>query len=714
MNFKDCEKIIGIIMSSNQILSYLCCLFFALSCPINAKASDEIAANRSKHHLCSAFKKKRLSKKNNLREHKRPQKTESFGHNIQLQLYDSLDVPVDGTQFWVTLKILKEGQKVTISLPIINFQTDSTSPDDPYHNVLPGGTIRTSDGFLPKGLRPLDPVYRTFSGSSNNGQSLAFSYADNPLPNPIVGYNLSITIGGELVIQGAGTFGALIPPGPQVLMPTDISYIIEPSEKLCKNFVLSKGASNITQFTGGPFGAAGSAYRDHHVNDAFDDVVAWTWTDNSMIANKANNTVNVMVRIGKIKNGKLKLRKPIQLTDLPPGIYAWDTAVAINPTNKDNIVVSYAVLNEPSTPHRAVSFDGGKTWPDYLNGPTNIQPTGPFKAGDNRGIAADKFGNFWYSTTNFKDDSGNTINQPTFWISSDGGVTFSVAYTAPLPSNLGVDFYDFPQYCFGGDGQGNYGLWYSVDYFTTPTGIYPNIIPVVGFIPITGLGSYDAGTTEFLYSLLNTQQVCNIAASEDGRVWTSSYVNLLRLIIPSVIRFKSPGPIDRNYAGPWQVTITNILASIQTTGLPVVPPITTQISFPEFGYFNSIRSLLYDEKRQALYLMFANQVPDQSQNMRIYLLISRNNGQSWSDPLYISTSNFANRGFPTMALDSKNGNLVFGWLDGRNDPTFKSVQYFGAILPAKTLDKLVNQIPLSNPLFSLPPATQIPPGGIGG
>ena len=58
-----------------------------------------------------------------------------------------------------------------------------------------------------------------------------------------------------------------------------------------------------------------------------------------------------------------------------------------------------------------------------------------------------------------------------------------------------------------------------------------------------------------------------------------------------------------------------------------------------------------------------------------------------------------------MALDSVTGNLVFGWYDGRNDPTFKSVQYFGAVITAKTLDKLVEKIPLSNPLYSIPPAT---------
>lgn len=61
-----------------------------------------------------------------------------------------------------------------------------------------------------------------------------------------------------------------------------------------------------------------------------------------------------------------------------------------------------------------------------------------------------------------------------------------------------------------------------------------------------------------------------------------------------------------------------------------------------------------------------------------------------------------------MALDTVKGNLLFGWYDGRNDKTYESVEYMAAILPAKTLDKLVNSIPLSNPLYALPSATTPP------
>ena len=60
-----------------------------------------------------------------------------------------------------------------------------------------------------------------------------------------------------------------------------------------------------------------------------------------------------------------------------------------------------------------------------------------------------------------------------------------------------------------------------------------------------------------------------------------------------------------------------------------------------------------------------------------------------------------------MALDEVTGNLIIGWYDGRNDPTYQSVQYFSAIITAQELDKLVEAIPLSNPLYNLGSAATI-------
>ena len=641
-------------------------------------------------------------------------KSKSFEHKIQLQLADSLGFPVPNTQFWITLTITKEENKVAIQVPVINFQTGPVSTEDPIYPTalpFPGGYLYTSDGFLPKELRPNDLIPRSIVVASNNGMALPFSFTQPPppLPTPPVGYILQVTNAGALQVQGTGSFGNIIPAGPQTLMPCSITYIVKPKIKLGKNYIIDPGFTNITQFTGEPLF---DNIRDSHVNDVFDSVAAWAWTSNSNVVDKTNGTLNIFVAIGKVKkDGTLKIRNPIQLSDLAPNIQAWDTAVAINRSNKNNIVVSYGVVNsnfpltspEHIVSYRAVSFDGGKTWP--INGPTNIQPAGdPPAFGDNRGVSADKFGNIWYSTTNrFSGSTPPDVKGiPTFWISTNGGVDFSVAYTAP-PLPVDGDFYDYPQFCFGGDGQGNYGLWFVADHIYFYTG---DEYPVVGFIRIDGLGSYDTSNPPpaLLTSLQNTNIIAGITASSDGRVWTQGIADVYSTYIQEAgVIFKSPGPLDSNYAGPWQYIMWN--------GRGIEWNLPLQDSNPgRLGYFTSVQCIIYDDARQALYALWQAQFPDYSQNSRLYFVISRDNGQTWSDPIDISSTDFANRGFPSMALDAKTRNLVFGWYDGRNDPTFKSIQYFGAILTAKELDGLVEKIPLSNPLYTLPPATTpIPP-----
>ncbi len=633
-------------------------------------------------------------------------------HNIQLQVADAYGVPVPGTEFWVTLHVVKEGQKVIIQIPALSFTTGPLANASFELPFLPppisGGYLYTSDGFLPKHLRPSEIVYQSTLAPSDNGLSLPFSFAQDPstFPVPITGYILSITNAGALAVQGAGTFVNIIPPGPQNVLPTEITYLVPTKSerkraKLKKNFVLSTGSTDTTQFTGGETGAAGTGVRDTHINDAFDGVVGWAWTDNSMIADKTNNTLNVMVAIGENKKGKLKIKDPIQLTDLPPGIYAWDTAVAINRTNKNNIVVSYSVLNAPSTPYRAVSFDGGKTWP--YNGPINIQPTGPNGGGDNRGVASDQFGNIWYSATNFETDASIVINQPYFAVSTDGGITYELIYTLPLPPANFV--YDFPQYCFGGDGQGNYGLHFTTDFINTLTG---DLVPIVGFIPIFGHGAIGTPSTPVLLSTFsNNNQTPSITASADGRVWfmgTPSGQVPGELPNPgtsiSTIRnvFKSPGPLDSNYSGPWDFAYLNLVNEFFfLTG--------NEKSQPFFGFIhNTPQSNLFDDQRQALYGIISANFPDHSQNMRLYFRISRDNGQTWSDAIEISTSHRGNRGFQSMALDPVRGDLYFGWYDGRKDSSFNSLEYVGAMIPAKKLNQWVKKIPLSNPLYTLPPA----------
>ena len=67
-------------------------------------------------------------------------------------------------------------------------------------------------------------------------------------------------------------------------MPCSISYVAKSERKLCKNIIISTGATNITQFTGR---AANDGISDSHVNDAFNGIVAFNWTDNSRVADQS-------------------------------------------------------------------------------------------------------------------------------------------------------------------------------------------------------------------------------------------------------------------------------------------------------------------------------------------------------------------------------------------------------------------------------------------
>lgn len=636
-------------------------------------------------------------------------------HVIKLQLADFTGLPVPNTEFEITLLLEKVGKFVRLQIPLINFETGQIAPGNlSAPPAVPGGYLYTLDKFIPKCYRPADSVFQSYVAASNDGLTQeAQTIFTGPYPDPIPGFIIQISNAGELIIQGAGKFGNLIPPGPHVLLPTTVTYLAKNVEKLKNNTVISAGASNSTQFTNPR--VRNNGVRDSHINDAFDGTYIWSWASNSDIPDKTISILNAFVAVGSKggKCGEVAINNIVKLTDLPLGNYIFDTSVAINRTDKNNIVASWGRADASGSTfisdiYRAVSFDGGQTWP--INSP--VFPT-PHDFGDARGVAADKFGNFWYSWT-----ERDIIRTPQLAISSDKGVTFTNILLPIPPLNPDTSFYDYPQICFGGDGQGNYGVWMTVDIINFVTLTFTSLTV---FVPITGLGDIGVPRISLLDQFPNTNSIPNITASEDGRLWYFSAAFPAGLIytyaVPANVIYKSPGPINENLVGPWNVDIINL------RNLAFSEPVTISEPGP-FGYLEfSIQSVIYDDRRQALYTLVTTQYPvapvaivdypentlSTIQNMRLYFRISRNNGQTWSDPIAINNTDFANRGYQSMALDPVTGDLVFGWYDGRNDPSFQSIEYFGAVINSETLDKLVEEIPLSNPTFIVPQKHNLPP-----
>lgn len=298
---------------------------------------------------------------------------ECFKQNIQLQVADSNGFLVPNTQFWVTVDITKIGNRVSIQFPAINFQTLTKNAAD-THAQNPGGYLYTVGGFLPPNICPNDMVFRSIVAASDSGATIAYSRPITVPPVPVNGYIFSITSSGSVAVQSVGSFGNLIPAGAQTIMPCEISYTIKPRAALCQNYIIDPGFTNTTQFTNSQLISDG--FRDSHVCDVYDGVVAFAWVSNANVADKTNGTMNCFVAVGKVNSdGTLNIGAPVQLTNFPPGVQAWDTAVAINRSNPSNIVVSYGLVDTTTpAPHftstdpscRAVSFDGGKTWPAPL------------------------------------------------------------------------------------------------------------------------------------------------------------------------------------------------------------------------------------------------------------------------------------------------------------------------------------------------------------
>ena len=622
-----------------------------------------------------------------------------FNHDIQLAVTDSrrlyhFSMLSPGTEFWITLEVIQKGDLITLRFPLLNFGVPYDIP----------AYIATASGFLPEEIWPSDIVYRSVLVPSLSGL-VTFN---TPLP----GYIISISAAGEIYIYGSGQPSNQIPPGPQVLPPTDITYTIKPVSTLKCNTKLSLGPSNVIGFVSLPYPIpnANIAYRDSHVNDAYDGVIAYAWTDNFTEVDKSNGVMNTMVAIGhRTKSGKVKMNKAQQLTNWTSPTLSWDTAISINRINPQLIVVSYAALNyatgDPFTAYFQTSTDGGRNWSPPT--PLPLGPPGPtnpdYYVSDNRGVSCDNYGNFWYSTTHAFNASFEEINQPFFMLSTDG-FNWQTVYTFPDPTTIAGpnSLWDYPQFCFGTDGAGDYGMYFNADFLPGTGGF-----PYVGFIPITGPGVSGVGTgyATFLTQLEDLVALGSMTATLDGRVWIL-YANYgsswTYLQTPFSNMYKSPtgttGPdsLALNWMGPWPFSMTSWLYNGSGT-----PP--NSKSYPFSGFIlNSIQSNIFDNKRQALYNIISSPYPDLSQNMRISFAISRNNGQSWSDPIEISNSNFANRGFQSMALDVKTGDLYFGWYDGRNDPTMESLEYYMAYIPAKCLDELVASIPVSNPQYSTP------------
>lgn len=257
-------------------------------------------------------------------------------------IFDIVDefLAYQNQRFTVILNIKKDDHEITLDFPALNWQ----------QSVV--GYLRSVNA-LPEKLRPNKnlPLVNILASSLTNIEG---------------GYNLQIRSDGSFVI--AGLDDQPLPVGPNTSHPSVFSYLIE---KLCwsppKNFEISNGFTE----TSVP-AITGNQLLDWYRTSSYDDRVAFCWADNSAITNP-NLQLNTYARTGNYVQGKhgkkLVLNPIVPVITAVQGITMAENSITINPTNKDNILLTtnYRDANQATITGnrfqlwRAVSFDGGLT-----------------------------------------------------------------------------------------------------------------------------------------------------------------------------------------------------------------------------------------------------------------------------------------------------------------------------------------------------------------
>ena len=200
-------------------------------------------------------------------------------------------------------------------------------------------------------------------------------------------------------------------------------------------------------------------------------------------------------------------------------------------------------------------------------------------------------------------------------------------------------------------------------------------------------------------SFLNDQQsmgVSQITCTQDGRVFiVDGGANLMYKSIPGSTY---PDPVNSNWVGPFAISYRSV---------PVADTV------------GDTGSVCYDDKTQTLYhyLFEGFDLPidpnsDNTPTATLYLVFSRDNGMTWSDPIVLSNE-LSIWVINSMKLDKATGNLNFSFYKQltSNPSDVYNGQRYALTIPAAQLNGYISSTPIVNNNYSVPPLVTPPIGG---
>jgi hypothetical protein len=324
-----------------------------------------------------------------------------------------------------------------------------------------------------------------------------------------------------------------------------------------------------------------------------------------------------------------------------------EEAIAVNPTNPNNLVIVTNVVVPLAGMFAAVSFDGGFTWITRIIGDN-----------DNLGAACcdpslsfDEFGNLFLT---YLYNVGTTVPVA---LSADGGLTFNLVANIAKPATSKTQTSDERR-----------GLFRFVDQPTIVAAkgevwvVFNGGGPIVATgAPVSGLGGVGSfitpevggGTNNCTYGDVaigpkgQVMQVCSL--TESGQGGGRIYVN-----------------VDPDGLGPAEFgKHSNFVVDTHVGGFDFIPPQPDRSVDAEPG-------LAWDRTggphNGRVYLVYTLEQKNESDNTDIYVRYSDDDGATWSAGVRVNDDTTRNSQFlPKISLDPTTGNLAVIWYDARND-----------------------------------------------
>lgn len=342
-------------------------------------------------------------------------------------------------------------------------------------------------------------------------------------------------------------------------------------------------------------------------------------------------------------------------TSIPPNVNVSqragnesEEAIAVNPTNPNNIVMFTNIAEGVNGMFLAVSFDGGQTWSKRIVG----EGTDVF--GDtccDPSLSFDAYGNLFMTYLY------NVDNLVPVALSTDGGLNFSVIANIGAPASLAKTK----------AARDERGLFRFVDQPTIISGhgevwvIFNAGGPMFATgARVTGLGQVGSffagevvpGTNNCTYGDISIgpagqiMQVCSL--TETGQGGGKLIVN-----------------VDPDGLGPAGFGKRVAVVDTHIGGFDFIPAQPDRSVDAEPG-------LAWDRSggphNGRAYLVYSIERPNESDDTDIYVRYSDDNGATWSDGVRVNDDHTTNSQFmPKISLDQTTGNLAVVWYDARAD-----------------------------------------------